>query len=78
MVLLEIQGYDVFLGMDWLAKHMETMDCEYKLLTLVTLEGKLLYKGTNPKQTISIIFATQAFKMVKEGCTAYLCAVEVA
>jgi len=77
--LLEIQSYDVILGMDWLAKLKVTMDCEWKLLTLVTTEGKrLLYRGTNPKQAIPIISATRAFKMVKKGCPAYLCAVEVA
>jgi len=58
-VLSEIQGYDVILGMDWLAKHKETIDCERKLLTLVTLEGeKLVYKGTNHKLATPIISAT--------------------
>jgi len=58
---------------------MATIDCEYKLLALVTLEaGKLLYKGTNLKQTIFIISTTRAFRMAKNGCPAYLCAVEVA
>ena len=36
---LEIQGYDVILRMDWLAKHKAAIDCERKLLTLVTLVG---------------------------------------
>ena len=78
LVLLEIQGYDVILGMDWLAKHKATIDYERKLLTLVTPDGeKLEYKGTNPKQAILIISTTRASKMLKKGCPAYLCAVEV-
>ena len=36
LVLLEIQEYDVILGMGWLVKHKETIDCERKLLTLAT------------------------------------------
>jgi len=68
----------VILGMDWLAKHKETIDCEQKLLTLVIPEGEgLLYRGTNPMQAILIITITRAFRMVKKGCLAYLCAVEV-
>ena len=64
--------------MDWLAKHKATIDCEQKLLTLVTPEGEeLIYRGTNPKQAIPIISATWAFNLVKKGCLAYLCAVEV-
>jgi len=77
LVLLEIQGYDVILGMDWLAKHKATIDCERKLLTLVAPKGeKLVYKGTNHNQATSIISATRAFKMLKKGCPTYLCAIE--
>jgi len=79
LVLLEIQGYDMILGMDWLAKDKATIDCEKKLLTLVTIEAeKLVCKGTNYEQAIPTISPTQAFKMFKRGCLAYLCAVEVA
>ena len=56
-MLLEIQGYDVILGMDWLAKHKATIDCEQKLLTLITLEGgKLVHRLTNPKQAYPSYF----------------------
>ena len=72
-------GYDVILGMDWLARHTISIDCEQKLLTLVTPKrGKLLYMATKHKHAIPIIFATRAFSMAKKGCLAYLCAVEVA
>jgi len=44
LVLLESHGYDVILGMDWLAKHKATIYYKRKLLTLVTPEGeKLVY-----------------------------------
>jgi len=77
LVLLEIQGYDVILGIDWLTKHKATIDCEQKLLTLVTPEGeRLVHKGINPKQGISLISTTRAFKLLKKGHLAYLCAVE--
>ena len=50
LVLLEIHGCDVILGIDWLARHKPTIDCERKFLTLVTPKGeKLEYKGTNHK-----------------------------
>jgi len=69
----------VILGMDWLAKHKATIDCEHKLLTLVTPEGeRLISRATNPKQAIPIISATRAFRMLKKGCPAYLCVVELA
>jgi len=77
-MLLEIQGNETILEMDWLAKHKATIDCETKLLTLVTLkEEKLVYKGTNHKQDTPIIPTTRAFKTLKKGCLTYLCTVEV-
>ena len=76
LIFSEIQGYDVS-GL--LARHKATIDCERKLLTLITLEGeRLLHRETNPKQTIPIISATQAFRMVRKDCPANLCVVEVA
>jgi len=51
LVLLEIQGYDMILGMEWLSKHKATIDCERKLLALVIPKGeKLMYKRTNHKE----------------------------
>ena len=77
LVLLEIQGYDVILGMDRLTKHKATIDCEQKVLTLVTPEGeRLVHKGVNSKLAIPLISATRAYKFLKKGCPAYLCAVE--
>ena len=40
LVQLEIQGWDVILGMDWLAKHKVAIDCEKKLIAFWTPEGE--------------------------------------
>ena len=59
LVLLEIQRYDVILGIDWLAKHNTTISCEKMLLTLTTLEGeKMKYRGSNLQKTASVILTT--------------------
>jgi hypothetical protein len=34
LVVLPLHGYDVILGMDWLAKHFASIDCARKLVTL--------------------------------------------
>ena len=36
LVQLNIQGWDVILGMDWLTRHKVTIDCERKLVTIST------------------------------------------
>ena len=40
LVQIEIQRWNVILGVDWLAKHKVTLDCEKKLITFSTPEGE--------------------------------------
>jgi len=42
LILLGIQGYDIILGMDWLAKYRATIDCKQKTLVVMTPEGERL------------------------------------
>jgi hypothetical protein len=40
LIVLESNGIDVILGMDWLSKHKVVIDCAKKSIKLTTLEGK--------------------------------------
>jgi len=40
LIQLDIQGWDVILGIDWLAEYKVTIDCERKLVTFSTLMEK--------------------------------------
>jgi len=42
LVGLGIRGYDVILGMDWLTKYQDTVDCKQKTLALVIPKGDTL------------------------------------
>ena len=77
LILLGIRGYDVILGMDWLTKYRASIYCKHKTLALITSEGEsILYGGSGSILTIPLISNTKACKLVRKGCTAYLCAVE--
>jgi len=59
LVVLNIQGYDVILGMDWLTKYRATTDCKQKMLTIVTPEGEnLVVKGCDSNHLVPLISAT--------------------
>jgi hypothetical protein len=46
LVILESQGLDVILGMDWMTTHRGVIDCVSKSITLTTPEGKRIrYKS---------------------------------
>jgi hypothetical protein len=40
LVVLESQGLDVILGMDWMTTYGGVIDCVNRAITLTTLEGK--------------------------------------
>jgi hypothetical protein len=40
LIVLELKGIDVILGMDWLSKYKVLIDCAKKFVELITLEGK--------------------------------------
>ena len=40
LIVLESQGLDVILGMDWLSKYGGNIDCASKLIFLTTPEGR--------------------------------------
>ena len=42
LVQLEIEGWDVILGTDWLAKHKVTLDCRKELITFSAPEGDVM------------------------------------
>jgi hypothetical protein len=42
LIVLESKRIDIILGMDWLSKHKELIDCAKKSVKLTTLDGKEL------------------------------------
>ena len=40
LIILESQGLDVILGMDWMSKYEGSIDCASKSICLTTPEGK--------------------------------------
>jgi hypothetical protein len=42
LIVLELKGIDVILGMDWLGKHKVLIDCAKKSIKLTTSDGKEL------------------------------------
>ena len=56
------------MGINCLAKHKVTTDCEKKLITFSTPKGERLeFKGNGYHKAILTISAMQAFKMLRKG-----------
>ncbi|GMH10559.1 hypothetical protein Nepgr_012400 [Nepenthes gracilis] len=73
LVLLDMGGFDVILGMDWLAKNHATIDCFTKKVYFNIPEMEtLFFQNIKKKEMPVIISALHAKHLVKSGCKTYL------
>ena len=79
LVLLDIQDFDVILGMDWLSRHHTTMDCFRKEVKFCRPgEPKITFCGVRKILSSSMMSVMMAGKMLRKSYPWYLaCVVEV-
>ena len=76
MVLLDVTGFDVILGMDWLAQYYATVDCHAKeVIFRIPYENEFRFRGDKSPMPQNLIFAIIARKMLRRGCQGYLAVV---
>ncbi|XP_075478896.1 uncharacterized protein LOC142519752 [Primulina tabacum] len=77
LIQLNMVGFDIILGMDWLARNNAMVDCKGKSVRLRTPDQKeVVYHGKS-KERRSLLSASQAWKAVKSGEDIYLAMVNV-
>ena len=73
LIVLGIHDFDIVLGMDWLSKHIATLDCYKKEVRLVRpKEPGVIFLGIRREISPSLINAMTASKMLRKGCQGYL------
>ena len=79
LVLLDIQDFDVILGMDWLSRHLSTMDCFRKEVKFCRPgEPEITFCGVRKILSSSMMSVMMAGKMLRKSYPRYLAyAVEV-
>ena len=64
LIILNIMGFDVILGMDWLAAHHAVLDCREKTVTLKVPEQTVqVFQGDRSMVPHNLISALQAYKL---------------
>ncbi|XP_062118794.1 uncharacterized protein LOC133832471 [Humulus lupulus] len=72
LIELFIPDYDTILGMDWLSKYGETIDCRKRNMEFRTEEEKLFsFKGEVAGFFTPIISALEARNMMQHGCSIF-------
>jgi hypothetical protein len=55
LIVIELKGIDVILGMDWLSKYRVLLDCAQKSVKLTTPEGKEMEFVAEPVVTAKVL-----------------------
>ena len=73
LIVFPMLELDVILGMDWLARHRAIVNC-YTREVIFETPGKeeVVFCGERQAVPSCLVSAITAFRMINEGCTAYL------
>ncbi|XP_010480941.1 PREDICTED: uncharacterized protein LOC104759750 [Camelina sativa] len=74
---MEINHYDVILGMNWLKKHQAVLDCHRARVHLSRPEGKITFQGVKMGGGFSIISMMQPEELIEKGNDAFLATISV-
>ncbi|WRX12108.1 Retrotransposon gag domain - like 10 [Theobroma cacao] len=73
LIPLEIQDFDLILGIDWLTTHRANVDCFRKKVVLQNSEGaKIVFLGECRVLPSCVISTIKALKLVQKGYPTYL------
>ena len=73
LVVFDMLGYDVILGMDWLSNHCASIDCQRKEISFRPSGAEeIKYCGSRVQATPPLLFEIQAKRSIRKGDCAYL------
>ncbi|XP_076948377.1 uncharacterized protein LOC143620600 [Bidens hawaiensis] len=74
---MHMSDFYVILGMDWLTCYRVTIDCYFKRVIFGDLScPKLVYQGIVPHNSLRIISALKARKLISHGCDGLLASIK--
>src|ERR1051325_1795562 len=70
---LDMQDFDIILGMDFMSKYQTVVDCHRKIVTIRCPRGKIVrFQGERKILPTCTISTLKAEKLLRKGCEAYL------
>ena len=76
LIPLEMHGFDVILGMDWLSSYRALIDCELKRVVFHSFaHSGLVFEGVGIVPPLYLIFSMQTRHLIQKGSQAFLCSV---
>ena len=76
LIVLDMNDYEIILGMDWLSKYYAKIDCKKKIVIFHPPDAdQFILVGTQSKAKFPLISAMKAHKLLEKGCTGYLASI---
>ncbi|GFS33112.1 hypothetical protein Acr_00g0026380 [Actinidia rufa] len=76
LIPLEMHGFDVILGMDWLSSYRALIDCELKRVVFHSFaHSGLIFEGVGVMPLPYLISSMKARRLIQNGSQAFLCSV---
>ena len=76
LVVLEMEDYDVILGMDWLSKYHACVDCYHKVVTIQLKDGtSYIFQGEQVLCMLSFVSCAKVQRWLKKDCVAWIAVV---
>ncbi|GFZ03498.1 hypothetical protein Acr_16g0001220 [Actinidia rufa] len=76
LIPLEMHGFDVILGMDWLSFYRALIDCELKRVVFNSFaHSGLIFEGVGVVPPPYLISSMKARRLIQKGSQAFLCSV---
>jgi hypothetical protein len=73
LVVFQMLGFDIILGMDWLSKYYASIDCRRKeIIFRPPYEEEFIFHGSRVRATPTLLSAIQASRSVRRGVPAFL------
>ncbi|XP_010468593.1 PREDICTED: uncharacterized protein LOC104748688 [Camelina sativa] len=74
---MEINHYDMILGMNWLRKHKAVLDCHRARVYFSRPEGKITFQGVKMGEGVFVISMMKAEELIEKGSEAFLATISV-
>ena len=76
LIVLNMDEYEIILGMDQLSKYHFKIDCRKKIVVFHPLDtDQFVFQGIHTSSRFPLILATKAQRLLEKGCTGYLASV---
>ncbi|XP_028083946.1 uncharacterized protein LOC114285136 [Camellia sinensis] len=76
LISVDMDHFDIILGMDWLSKYHATIDCMSKQVVFRPLgQHEFTFAGHGVIPPPYLISAMKACKLLQKGCQGYLCSI---